>query len=270
MSMGAGIAPDLARYTRQVIFAGIGEEGQRRLLKARAVVVGCGALGTAIANHLARAGVGELAVVDRDAIELHNLHRQSLFDEEDVRRGLSKAAAAGEKLRRINSGIRVEAQVMDVRRNNIESLIAGADVVLDGTDNFATRYLINDACLKHRIPWIYGGILGASGMTMTILPGRTPCLRCLFAEPPPPGAVPNCADAGTVGPAVAAIGSLQAAEAMKLITGQGKLNEGLITVDLWENRFTTLAVPERTPGCPACDRGIYEFLSPGERAKPDR
>lgn len=262
--MRSEIATEMERYARQILFPGIGETGQRKLLQAKAVIVGCGALGTVIANTLARAGVGHLVIADRDFIELNNLQRQILFDEEDIARGLPKAVAAAQKLRRINSSIRVDPVVTDVHFGNIETLIRGANVVLDGTDNFETRYLINDACLKNNIPWIYGGVIAGHGMSMTILPGKTPCLRCLFAEMPPPGAAATCDTAGVLGPIVGVIASIESAEAMKLLTGQGRLNEGLIAIDLWENCFEMIAIPERTENCPACGRGDYEFLSARE------
>jgi adenylyltransferase/sulfurtransferase len=258
------MAAELERYARQLLFGGIGEAGQRKLLAAKAVVIGCGALGSVIANHLARAGVGHLVIADRDFIELNNLQRQILFDEEDIARGLPKAVAAAQKLRRINSAIRIEPVVTDVHFANIETLIAGAACVLDGTDNLETRYLINDACLKNGIPWIYGGVIGGSGMSMTILPRQTPCLRCVFAEMHAPGTAATCDTVGVLGPVVAAVASVEAAEAMKLITGNGRRNEGLITVDLWENRFDTIAITERTKDCPACGKGHYEFLAARE------
>ena len=256
--------PELARYSRQMLFTPIGVAGQRRLKHANVTLVGCGALGSVLASTLVRAGVGALRLIDRDFIELNNLQRQMLFDEEDIARGLPKAIAAAEKLRRVNSSIRIEPLVTDVNFGNIETLIQGADIVLDGTDNFETRYLINDACLKNGIPWIYGGVIGSHGMTMTIRPGKTPCLRCIFAEMPPPGTTATCDTAGVLGPVVSTIASIESAEAMKLITGRGRLNEGLITVDLWENRFDTIAISGRTADCPACGRGEYEFLAARE------
>jgi adenylyltransferase/sulfurtransferase len=248
------------RYSRQILFKGIGEAGQQKLLGAKAVVIGCGALGSVIANNLARAGVGRLVLIDRDVIELHNLHRQVIYDEEDVARQMPKAAAAARKLQRVNSSIRIQPVVIDVQRTNIEDLIRGADVVLDGTDNFSVRYLINDACLKLHIPWIYGGVVESHGMSMTIQPHSGPCLRCLFAEMPPPDAAATADTAGVIGPIVNVIGSIESAEAMKLLTGSGTLNQGLITVDLWTNAFARIDVPERTDGCPACGKGDYEFL----------
>jgi molybdopterin-synthase adenylyltransferase len=262
--MDREVATDTERYARQILLAGIGEAGQQKLLRSKAVIVGCGALGTVIANTLARAGVGHLVIADRDFIELNNLQRQVLFDEEDISRGLPKAVAAAQKLSRVNSSIRIEPVVADVHFGNIEALIRGADVVLDGTDNFEIRYLINDACLKNGIPWIYGGVIAAHGMSMTILPGKTPCLRCLFREAPPPGAAATCDTAGVLGPVVGVIASIEAAEAMKILTGQGRLNEGLIAVDLWANTFEQIAIPGRADDCPACGRGNYEFLTARE------
>lgn len=258
------MASNLERYARQVLFPGIGETGQQKLLKARAVIVGCGALGTVIANNLVRAGVGHVVLADRDYIELNNLQRQILFDEEDIARGLPKAVAAAEKLRKINSQVQIEPLVTDVNFENIEALIASANVVLDGTDNFETRYLINDACVKNDVPWVYGGVIASYGMTMTVIPHRTPCLRCLFLEMPPPGTSPTCDTAGVLGPVVNTIASIESAEAMKIIVGQGKLNEGLIAIDLWQNTFETLSAPRRDEQCPACGQGNYEFLSARE------
>lgn len=254
----------MERYTRQILFSGIGEAGQRKMLKSKAVIIGCGALGTVIANNLTRAGVGHLVIADRDHIELNNLQRQILFDEEDIARGLPKAVAAAQKLSRVNSSIRIEPVVTDVHFGNIEALIRGADIVLDGTDNFETRYLINDACVKNDIPWVYGGVIAGCGMSMTILPGKTPCLRCLYSEIPPPGAAATCDTAGVLGPIVGVIASIESAEAMKLLTGQGHLNEGLITVDLWANTFEFIAIPKRAGNCPACGRGNSEFLTAPE------
>src|SRR3954447_7359748 len=181
-----------SRYARQMRFAGLGVEGQRKLLGARALVVGCGALGSVIANTLVRAGVGKLRIVDRDFLEINNLQRQVLYDEDDVAAGLPKAIAAKNRLDRINSTIEIEAIVTDVDHTNIERLLRDVDCLVDGTDNFETRFLLNDAAVKLGIPWIYGGCLAAEGQSLTIQPGKTPCLRCLMPEPPPPGSSPTC------------------------------------------------------------------------------
>ena len=254
------IPAGLERYARQIQFSGFGVEGQQALLQARVVLIGAGALGTHIADSIVRAGVGHLVLVDRDFIELNNLQRQALYDEDDIAQNLPKAEAAARKLRRMNSSVTVEPRVMDVNHTNIESLIAGARLVLDGTDNFSTRYLINDACVKHGVPWVYGGVLASYGVTMTIVPGRTPCLRCLFPEMPPPASTPTCDVAGILGPVVKIIGALEASEALKLLSGRGTLNPGLITIDVWDNRIETLAVARGERTCPACGLGNFDFL----------
>ncbi len=247
------------RYIRQIIFPPIGEQGQEKLLAARVVIVGCGANGTTMANVLARAGVGHLVIADRDFIELNNLQRQVLFDENDTVRGLPKAIAAAEKLRQINSGIQSEGIVADVNGENIEELIEGATLVMDGTDNFETRFLINDACVKHGVPWIYAGAVASYGMTMTIVPHVTSCLRCVFRQEPAPGTLATCDTAGVIAPIIGAVASIASAEALKFLVGAGKRNRGMIHVDLWENSFEEFAIPRR-PDCPACGQGKYEYL----------
>ena len=256
---------ELERYIRQIIFPPLGEEGQRRLLDSSVVIIGCGGLGCNIASLLTRAGVGHIKVVDRDYVELDNLQRQTLFDEEDIERGLPKAIAAAEKLRKVNSQVEIEPLVADVHYRNVEEIIKDMDLVLDGTDNFETRYLINDACVKHDTPWIYGGAVGSYGMTMNIIPHQTPCLRCLFVQIPPPGTTPTCETAGILGAVPAIIGSIEANEALKLLTGKGKPNEGLIHIDLWENTFEIFRVA-RQETCPACGQGKFEFLEAKEVA----
>lgn len=251
------------RYIRQMIFPPFGEQGQERLLAARVVVIGCGANGTVIANTLARAGVGSLVIVDRDFVELNNLQRQILFEEEDVTRGIPKAVAAAEKLRRINSSIAVDGIVADVNAENIEDLIRGANVVLDGTDNFETRFLINDACVKNNIAWIYGGAVASYGMSMTIVPHETACLRCVFQSEPAPGTLPTCDTAGVIAPIVSVIGSIVSAEAIKYLAGAGARNAGMIHIDLWENTFDSFVVP-RKRDCIACGQNKFEYLE-GER-----
>lgn len=254
------MAVDLKRYVRQTIFAGMGEAGQRKLLAAHVVVAGCGATGTNIANHLARAGVGHLTVIDRDFIELNNLQRQLLFDEQDLADNLPKAVAAERKLRTINSEIEVEGLVADINAENVEELIAGATLVMDGTDNFETRYVLNDACVKHGLPWIYTGAVSTYGMSQTIIPGDTACLRCVFNDAPPPGAAATCDTVGVVGPVVSAIAGVSATEAIKLLVGQGELNRGLVYLDLWRNSFEQFEAGGPRPDCPACGLGDYEFL----------
>jgi molybdopterin/thiamine biosynthesis adenylyltransferase len=256
--------PELRRYTRQMIHPAIGVDGQRALAEARVLIVGCGALGTHIADTLARAGVGFLRIVDRDFVELHNLQRQVLFDEDDLARGTPKALAATEKLRRINSTIAIEPIVDDANAANIAALIAGIDLIVDGTDNFETRYLLNDAAARAGLPWIYGGVLASYGMTLTILPGETACLRCLFPEPPPPGAAPTCDTAGVLAPAVALIAAIEAAEALKILTGaRDATSRELLAFDVW--RLTVDRLPAlRQADCPTCGDGprSYPFLDP--------
>ncbi|MBI1322698.1 thiazole biosynthesis adenylyltransferase ThiF [bacterium] len=244
-------------------FRALGEEGQRRLCASRVTICGCGALGTVLANHLARAGVGHIRVVDRDFIEIHNLQRQILFDEEDVASNLPKAEAAARKMRAINSSITVEAVVTDIDHTNILDLVADADLILDGTDNFETRYLINDAAVKLGKPWIFGGVIGSEGQTMTILPGKTPCLRCVVEDSPPPGMTPTCETAGVLGPAVSTIASFEAIEAIKILSGDFEsLNRDLIMVDLWNWSFRQLKVAGLLGkvDCPTCRRREFDWL----------
>jgi molybdopterin/thiamine biosynthesis adenylyltransferase len=259
---------NLSRYIRQMRYAPIGEEGQRRLLASRALVVGCGALGTVLANTLVRSGVGKVRIVDRDFVELSNLQRQVLFDEDDVAAALPKAIAAAQKLRKINSQVEVEPVVADVDHTNIVALCEGVDVILDGTDNFEARFLLNDAAVKLRIPWVYGGCLGDEGTTITILPGDTPCLRCVMPEPPPPGTTPTCDTAGVLGPIVNVVASLQANEAMKILSGnRAAVNRQWTILELWENRLRQVQIGalRETSGCPTCIRGEFPWLA-GQRA----
>jgi adenylyltransferase/sulfurtransferase len=253
----------LDRYNRQTIFPGIGPAGQERIARATAVVAGCGALGTVIANTLARAGVGNLRIIDRDFVEESNLHRQVLFDEQDCRENLPKAVAAVRKLKQINSTIAIAGIVTDITPKTVERFVEGADVVVDGTDNFETRYLLNDACVKHNIPWVYGGAVASTGMTMTIVPGQTPCLRCVFAEMPPPGTAPTCDTAGVLGALPGVIGSIQANEALKICAGKrDAVNARLLTIDLWTGDIQKLNIgAAREQGdCPCCQRRQFEFL----------
>ncbi|WP_423223998.1 ThiF family adenylyltransferase [Candidatus Amarolinea aalborgensis] len=251
----------LARYVRQTIFSGLGEAGQRRLLAARVVIIGCGATGTVMANHLARAGVGHLRVVDRDYIELNNLQRQLLFDEEDMRQGLPKAAAAAAKLRRINSEIEIEAVVADVNPGNVVQLVQDVDLVMDGADNFETRYLLNDACVKLGKPWIYTGVIGSYGVSQTIVPGQSACLRCVMGQMPAPGATPTCDTAGVLGPAVAVVASISAGEALKRLGQFGEPNRGMLHYDLWDNSLEVFDLGGPRADCPACGQHDYEFLN---------
>lgn len=260
--MSQSFPPHLDRYSRQIRFAPLGEEGQENLLRSRALVVGCGALGSVIANTLARSGVGKLRIVDRDFLELNNLQRQVLYDEDDVAAGLPKAIAAQQRLKRINSQIEIEAIVADVDSRNIGQLLEGVDCLVDGTDNFETRFLLNDAALHYRIPWIYGGCIGAEGQSMTILPGETPCLRCLIAEAPPPGSTPTCDTAGVLGPIINVIASIQSTEALKILAGRREATSRVLTVvDLWENRVRQVQLDSlHEQDCPACKQGELPWL----------
>lgn len=255
------------RYDRQARFAPLGEEGQRRLAAGRALVCGCGALGSVVAETLVRAGVGLVRIVDRDFLELNNLQRQVLFDEQDVADGLPKAIAAANKLRRINSEITVESVVADVTHRNIAELAGDVELIVDGTDNFAARFLLNDFAVKHGQPWIYGGCIGAEGQTMTILPGETACLACLMADVPPPGATLTCDTAGVLAPIVGVIASIEAAEALKILSGhRAAVSRRLTIVDLWENqiRRVDLARLRESGDCRVCQQGEFVWLS-GER-----
>lgn len=250
---------DRARYLRQIIFSNLGERGQEKLLAARILIVGCGATGSVVASTLARAGVGSIKIADRDFVELNNLQRQVLYDEADVNEHTPKAIAAAQKLGKINSSIQILPIVTDVNADNIEDLITDIDLVLDGTDNFETRYLVNDACVKHNKPWIYGGAVSSYGATMTIVPALSACFRCVFLNAPPPGTLPTCDTAGVIGPIVNVIGSLVSSEAIKFITESGERNRGLINIDLWENTFDTFEVERRTD-CPCCVQHHFDFL----------
>jgi adenylyltransferase/sulfurtransferase len=251
------------RYSRQILFEGIGEEGQRLISQSKAVILGCGALGAVTAETLARAGVGHLTLVDRDFVEESNLQRQIIFEETDALDRLPKAIAAAKRLGRVNSDIEIEPVVADVNYENVEEIISGANVVIDGTDNFETRFLINDACLKTNTPWIYGAAVGSYGLTMTIVPGRSPCLRCVLEAMPEPGSGPTCDTAGVIMPIVTTIASIQAAEAMKLLTGHlDDLHRSLIRIDVWDFQFNRLDLTDlhEEDRCPACARGEFEFL----------
>jgi molybdopterin/thiamine biosynthesis adenylyltransferase len=247
------------RYSRQTVMPGIGEEGQAKLLSSSAVILGCGALGCNIANLLVRAGVGKVKIVDRDFIEYHNLQRQVLFDEEDIRAKLPKAVAAERHLNKVNSTVKVTGVVADVNYTNIEELCRGVDIILDGLDNAETRFLINDVSLKHKIPWVYGAAVASSGMTMSIIPGETPCLRCIYPSPPPRAVTPTCETAGILGTVPAIVGSLQATEAMKILMGDKEINRDLICIDVWYGTFQHFKIKSRE-NCTAC-AGTYEFLN---------
>lgn len=249
------------RFARQRVLRELGDEGQRRLGGATALVAGCGALGTHGAELLLRAGVGRLVLVDRDLVEETNLHRVALFTPEDL--GRPKALAAADALRRIDPGAEVVPHVAHLGPELAQELVPGVDVVLDALDNLETRYVLNDACVKAGVPWVYTAVLGTGGMTMPILPGRGPCLRCLFPDPPPPGAIPTCAEAGILGPVPAALAAFAASSALAILVRSPDLVPGrLLHLDLWRGRAEGTDVA-RSPACPACGRGEFPFLAPG-------
>ncbi|MBX3445039.1 MAG: ThiF family adenylyltransferase [Planctomyces sp.] len=251
------------RYRKQALFPGIGEDGQQRLRDGRVLVVGCGALGSVAAETLVRAGVGFVRIVDRDFVETSNLQRQVLFDERDVQERQPKAPAAARKLAEINSGVEVEPVVADVRPDNVLELMDGIDVVVDGTDNFETRLLLNDASLDTGIPWVNGGCVGSHGQVMTILPGRGACFRCLLEDVPDPGSSETCDTAGVIGPAVNVVASLQCVDALKILCGRTDQLESVLTVvDVWDGTYRRLNLadlPERND-CPACRKGDRSWL----------
>jgi len=268
MTSHAGHTSELKRYDRQMRFAPLGEAGQQQLSQSRALVCGCGALGSVIAATLVRAGVGFVRIVDRDFVETNNLQRQFLFDELDVANNMPKAEAAAEKLRCVNSAIEIEPVVADVTHTNIAKLAGDVDVIVDGTDNFATRFLVNDFAVKHGKPWVYGGAIGAEGQSMTILPHDTACLACLLPEPPPPGMTPTCDTAGILGPAIGVIGSIEACEAIKILSGNAAaISRSLSIVELWDNRLRQVDVSKLrdTSDCRVCQHGEFLWLS-GERS----
>ncbi len=249
------------RYSRQILFADIGKAGQEKLLASRVLIVGCGALGASHCEMLSRAGVGKLRIVDRDFVEFTNLQRQTLFKESDAAERLPKAIAAKARIAEINSGIGVESIVTDVNNSNVESLIDGCDLVLDGTDNFQVRYLLNDACVKSGMTWIYGAAVSSYGTTMTVIPGETPCLRCIFEEMPDAGSSPTCDTAGVIMPIIASVTAVQVTEAIKLLVGKRhELHGSLMQIDIWANDWRKIRLAGPQPECPACGGRKFEFL----------
>ena len=251
------------RYSRQILFRGIGAEGQRRLAAGRVAIVGCGATGSALASLLARAGVGKLRIIDRDYVEASNLQRQSLFDEVDASESLPKAIAAARKIAAFNSEIMVEARVEDVVPRNIEALLEGMDVILDGTDNFETRYLVNDYAVKASLPWIYAAAVGSYGVTLNVLPGKTACLACIFPDTPQ-GMVETCETSGILNTAVNVVASVAATEGLKLLVGGealGRLRETLWSFDVWNNEQAEIAARKPRAGCRACGERDFVHLA---------
>ncbi len=249
------------RYSRQILFQPIGRSGQEKLINSRVLLVGCGALGASHAEILARAGVGKLRVVDRDFVEFSNLQRQTLYKEQDAIDRLPKAVACRNRLAEINSEIEVEAIVADINYSNIEELIKDCDLVIDGTDNFSIRYLLNEACVKHSQTWIYGAAVSSYGTTMTIHPNETPCLRCIFEEMPDPGSAPTCDTAGVIMPIITSISAIQTTEAIKILTGNlDKLHRSLIQVDVWQSDWRKIKLSTPNEDCETCGKRNFELL----------
>ncbi len=252
------------RHSRQTVFPGIGPAGQARIRSARALVAGCGGLGAEAASLLARAGVGFLRIVDRDVVEITNLQRQALFDEDDVRERRPKAVAAARRLARVASDVAVEPVFAEIAPGSVLGLVAGVDVVVDGLDNLEGRYLLNDACVREGIPWVYGASIGSEGVSALVVPGRTPCLRCLEPDPPGPGVSPTCATEGVLGPAAHAVASLEAAQALRwLVTREVPDPPVLVSVDVWRLAFHRAELPPRNPSCRCCGERRFEFLGAG-------
>ncbi len=253
------------RYSRQIRFTPFGAEGQEKLSTSTAVIVGCGALGTVQASLLARAGTGTIRLIDRDYVEESNLQRQLLYTEADARDALPKAEAARRHLLEANSEIRVEAHISDLNPENADDLLAGADVILDATDNFETRYLINDYAVRNATPWIYGAAVGTYGISMPVLPGDSACFRCVYPSPPE-GAQPTCETAGVLGPITSLIGSVQAMEALKILSGRAAaVRRKIFTADIWRGPVRESSMPARDPDCPCCARREFTWLT-GRRA----
>jgi molybdopterin-synthase adenylyltransferase len=264
------------RYSRQWRFAPLGQEGQRRIRGSRVAVVGLGALGSVAVELLARAGVGALRLIDRDFVELSNLQRQFLYDEADASEALPKAVAAARRLARVNSSVELEPCVADLAPSSADELLGGADLILDGTDNFETRYLINDFAVREGVPWIYGAAVGSYGLKLAIIPsalgslaslgGAAACFRCVYPEAPR-GAQPTCETEGVLGPLTAAVASLQAADALKILAlGREAVNPRLTTIDVWTGEVRQIAPGARDPRCPCCGRREFPYLDGRRRA----
>ena len=258
--------PAESRYSRQIRFAPLGERGQAKLHAARVAIVGCGALGTVQAEAMARAGVGRLRLIDRDFVEWSNLQRQFLYDEADAAEALPKAVAAARRLAKVNSEVAVEPLVADLTPASAPDLFEDIDLILDGTDNFETRFLINDAAVAANVPWIYGAAVGSYGIKMAIVPGRTACLRCVYPQPPQ-GAQPTCETEGVLAPVTATIAALQVADVLKMLAlGPDSVVARLTTVDIWTGVIRQLAPPPRDAACPCCVRREFVYLDGSRRA----
>jgi molybdopterin-synthase adenylyltransferase len=255
-----------SRYSRQSRFAPLGEDGQARIRRATVAIVGCGALGTVQAEILTRAGVATLRIIDRDFVEVSNLQRQFLFDESDADEAIPKAVAAARRLAKINSEVVIEPMVADLSPRSAEELLEDADLILDATDNFETRYLINDYAVRDRIPWIYGAAVGSYGVKLAIVPGRTACFRCVYPDPPE-GIQPTCETEGVLGPVTAAIAALQAGDALKILArGDESVEARLTTLNVWTGEIRQTNPPRRDPDCPCCGARRFDYLSGKHRA----
>lgn len=255
-----------SRYSRQIRFAPLGENGQRRIRASRVAIVGCGALGSVQAETMARAGVGMLRLIDRDFVEWSNLQRQFLFDEQDAAEAMPKAAAAARRLARVNSDVTLEPMVADLAASNAADLLEGIDLILDGSDNFETRYLINDAAVRSGIPWIYGAAVGSYGLKFAVVPERTACLRCIYPDYPKTPQ-PNCETEGVLAPVTATIAALQCADALRILAGVDQVESKITTVDVWSGDIRQVDAPPRDPDCPCCARHEFTFLD-GSRRTP--
>jgi adenylyltransferase/sulfurtransferase len=251
---------EMDRYHRQTLLPFVGESGQARLEAARVLLVGCGALGSVIADQLVRAGIGHLTIADRDLVELTNLQRQVLYDEADAREGTPKALAAAARLSAVNSSVTVDPRVIDVHSGNIEELISHVDLIFDGTDNVETRYLVNDVAVKHGVPWVYGACVGVDGRVMAVRPGVGPCLRCIFESPAAVGELPTCDTAGVLGPAAWVVASLQVTAGLRVLLGGALSDNQLITIDIWKGRFRAINAGAKRDDCICCGQRRYEFL----------
>jgi adenylyltransferase/sulfurtransferase len=259
-------AAERERYSRQILFAGIGESGQEALLRSHAAIVGCGALGTFQAGALARAGVGRITIIDRDYVETSNLQRQWLFEESDAAQTLPKGIAAARRIRQINSGVEARGLVDDLTASNIAELLSGTDLILDGTDNFETRYLINDYAVSRGVPWIYGAAVGSYGLAMPVIPEVTACLRCVYPDPPA-SAQPTCETAGVLNTIVSMVASIQVDDAIKILSGHRDLvRPAITTIEVWKGVIRQIEVSERAPECPTCARREFPYLEKSRRA----
>ncbi len=256
----------MKRYSRQILFPPIGKDGQRRLLNSSVTIIGCGALGSVTSNLLARAGVGKIRIVDRDFVEITDLQRQFIFDEEDVRKRMPKAMAVREKLKKVNSEITIEGIISDANATNIEELVKETDLICDCTDNMETRFLINQVSIRNGIPWIYTACLGTRALLFNIVPENGPCLQCLVHSQPGPGGIETCETAGILGSIVGTIASIQSLEAIKILIGRDDYLTDLLSIDLWPVKFFRFKVP-KWPDCPTCGRREFEFLK-GAKTEP--